>query len=100
MRKSKELTDPNSCLNKALPEEPLFVLLGRDPVAPELIKMWVKLRIEKGLNRPTDLQIQGALRAANIMARERPMDHAYVWGPRPSPTVSDPDAPEDLFHPT
>lgn len=34
MRKRDELTDPNSCMNKASDDEWTFVLLGRDAAAP------------------------------------------------------------------
>jgi hypothetical protein len=32
------------CFNKAEPDEPLFVLLGRDPQAAHLVSIWAKLR--------------------------------------------------------
>ena len=32
------------CYEDAAPDEPMFVLLARDPVAPLLVEMWVKLR--------------------------------------------------------
>jgi len=32
------------CYVAALPDEPMFVLLGRDPLAPILITMWATLR--------------------------------------------------------
>ena len=34
MTKRELLADPNSCLNRAADDEPVFVLLGRDPAAP------------------------------------------------------------------
>lgn len=36
------------CLSKAEPDEPMFVLLGRDPVAPMLVNMWVEVRSRMG----------------------------------------------------
>lgn len=38
--KSFELTDPNSCLNKAADNEPLFVLRAQDSLAPTIIRAW------------------------------------------------------------
>jgi hypothetical protein len=36
------------CLSKAEPDEPMFVLLGRDPVAPILINLWADIRGRMG----------------------------------------------------
>lgn len=57
MLKSDELTDPNSCLNKARGNERIFVLLGRDPAAPAAIRAWIAERVRIGKNRPDDEQI-------------------------------------------
>ena len=35
---------PNDCYARALPDEPLFVLLARDLTAPSLIERWAELR--------------------------------------------------------
>lgn len=42
------------CYNNALPDEPMFILLGRDPSAPSKVRAWAYDRekaIEHG-NRP------------------------------------------------
>ncbi len=57
MRKRDELTDPNSCLNKARDDEFLFVLLGRDKAAPAAVRAWIVERIRLGKNKWTDPQI-------------------------------------------
>jgi hypothetical protein len=36
------------CYANAEPDEPMFVLLGRDPAAPILVRLWVALRAELG----------------------------------------------------
>lgn len=36
--------DPNGCFQRALPDEPLFTLLARDPDAPRLIRLWADKR--------------------------------------------------------
>lgn len=36
---------PNDCYLKAEDDEPLFTLLARDPLAPQLVRRWVALRI-------------------------------------------------------
>jgi len=33
---------------KAAPDEPMFVLLARDPQAPALVRAWIAQRSEKG----------------------------------------------------
>ena len=71
MRKHEELNDPTSCLSKALDEEGLFVLLGRDAAAPAAIRFWVAERLRLGKNVERDPQIQEALDRANQMERER-----------------------------
>lgn len=40
MRKCDELLFPDSCLGKAAPDEPLFVLRSSDPDAPETVREW------------------------------------------------------------
>src|SRR3990167_1330761 len=36
------------CYSHADPDEPMFVLLGRDPIASVLVGLWVKIRQEMG----------------------------------------------------
>jgi hypothetical protein len=69
MRKMDEISDKNSCFNRAADTEWLFVLLGRDVATPHTIREWVKKRIELGKNRPEDIQIQQALSCANTIER-------------------------------
>jgi hypothetical protein len=35
---------PNSCYDRALLDEPIFTLLGRDPTAPFVVLFWAKMR--------------------------------------------------------
>lgn len=60
MRKRDELNDPKSRLNMAADNEPLFVLLGRDPAACVAVQHWIWARIRLGLNKSTDAKILGA----------------------------------------
>ena len=71
MRKIDEVRDPNSCLNRARPEEMIFTLLGRDAAAPETIRDWARRRVCLGKNKWDDPQIVEALAAADTMERER-----------------------------
>lgn len=70
MRKSRELTDPQSCLNRAAPDELLFVLRGRDPAAPSAIRSWAIERLKLGMNHGNDLQICEALECAELMEKQ------------------------------
>jgi hypothetical protein len=69
MRKSKELADPNSCLNKAGEDEMLFVLLGRDKAAPAAVHAWVLERLRLGLNTLEDPKIVEAMNWMEEVAR-------------------------------
>lgn len=57
MRKRDELTDSNSCLNRARDDEWTFVLLGRDRAAPVAVRAWIAERLRLGKNQPGDVQI-------------------------------------------
>ncbi len=57
MIKQQELSDLKSCLNRAVMDEMLFVLLGRDPAAPIAIRAWIEERLRIGKNKPGDQQI-------------------------------------------
>ena len=71
MIKSKELSDPNSCLNRAKGNEMVFVLLGRDRAAPVAIRAWINERLYRGKNVISDPQIQEALRIIDQMISEQ-----------------------------
>ena len=71
MLKMNELTDPNSCMNRALDDEVIFVLLCRDEAAPVAIRAWIAERIRLGKNTPEDKQIIEAERCAARMDAER-----------------------------
>lgn len=57
MRKRDELKDVKSCLNRALDDEWLFVLLERDRAATVAVRAWIDERVRLGKNQPTDAQI-------------------------------------------
>lgn len=71
MRKIDEIKDRTSCLNMSRDDEMIFVLTGRDRAAPEAIRAWCARRILLGVNVLSDSKIQEALRAAEVMERER-----------------------------
>jgi hypothetical protein len=61
----------DSCLNKALDDEMIFVLLQRDDAAPETIRFWCEARIRRGINKPGDRKIQDALHCAEVMEKRK-----------------------------
>lgn len=71
MLKRDELSDPNSCLNKARNDELVFVLLERDVAAPATIRAWVEERLRLGKNQPDDPQIVEAIACADQMETAR-----------------------------
>ena len=68
----------SSCLQKALDDEPIFVLRAKDPTAPEIIVTWCA----KNLNAQPPKKIEEALKVAQEMRQyriekfEAPLD----WG--------------------
>lgn len=44
------------CYNKAEPDEPVFVLLGRDPAAGPLVALWADIREKLGTTEPEMLE--------------------------------------------
>ena len=71
MRKRDELSNPDSCMNRAKDDEMTFVLLGRDAAAPAAIRAWVGFRVKLGKNNFNDPQITEALECARKMEAER-----------------------------
>lgn len=78
MLKHEELTNPESCLNRAREDEMLFVLLGRDIAAPVAIRAWVSERVRLGKNRDTDPQIIEALEWAKASEQHSGSSPAVV----------------------
>lgn len=64
---TKEQPGDYDCYANAEPDEPMFVLLARDPTAPSVIANWVAGRIVSGKNRVSDDQIAEALACADAM---------------------------------
>lgn len=76
------------CYEAALPDEPMFVLLGRDPAAPATIEFWANERNRLGKTTDDDdnARIGAALREAEEMRgwRTKIMDHATETGEPPA----------------
>lgn len=71
MKKQDELHDPESCFNKAQPDEIIFVLRSKDPAAPNTIRRWAEERCRLDLNTPGDPNIQEAWQCATQMEEQR-----------------------------
>jgi ribosomal protein S27AE len=71
MIKREELTNQDSCLNRAKDDEMVFTLLARDVAAPRAIRFWVKERIRLGKNQLSDPQIVEAILCAQRMEQQR-----------------------------
>lgn len=71
MLKSRELIEPNSCLNRAKMDETIFVLLARDPAAPVAILAWLNERIRLGCETPDSPKIKDAYEQIQQMMKER-----------------------------
>ena len=54
MKKCEELITPSSCLNKAFPEEPIFVLRANDPCAAQAVRLWCAMAV--GLHEPEKIE--------------------------------------------
>ena len=80
MIKSLELSDPNSCMSRAKDDEPTFVLIGRDEIAPSVIRYWCAQRVMSRKNRPDDPQIVEALNLASSMVEYRASKNGKVSG--------------------
>lgn len=70
MLKKHELATPTSCLNKAAPDEPLFVLRAKDGHAPQTLRHWATM--SDGTHEPE--KIAEALACADAMEKWR-RDH-------------------------
>ena len=60
------------CYEKAEPDEPMFILLARDPLAAQVVRYWVALRMQS--KPPTSgeaVKQDEALRCADAMDRWR-----------------------------
>ena len=71
---TKNNPTPGSCLAKALPDEPMFILLARDRCAPDTIRFWAdqrsQLGVEQGESQDAE-QLLEALETAEEMGAWR-----------------------------
>lgn len=65
MRKRDELADPESTLNRAAEEEPLFVIRAKDKLSASMVRQWAEAAAMTGAHEPE--KIQEARQLAEIM---------------------------------
>lgn len=56
------------CYANALPDEPMFILLARDPIAPSLVRDWASTRLNAGESLE---KVREALECADAMEEWR-----------------------------
>lgn len=71
MTKAENIADPASCWNRAGDGEEVFILLGRDPAAPEAVRAWAHARLVQRKNTLKDEQIQSALKWADAVEKNQ-----------------------------
>lgn len=58
------------CYNAADPDEPMFVLLGRDATAGLLVRLWVTVKhemVKSGTSKASSARLEEALDCANAL---------------------------------
>lgn len=84
---TKENPGEFDCYSKALPNEPMFVLLARDPYAPELIDQWAVNRardIVLGFRPLADLSLVDEAQDCARKMREWRKKNDGKWRTSPS----------------
>jgi hypothetical protein len=79
--KLKEIAEPNSCLNRAADDEPLFVLKSTDPLASSIVRTWAILYWKTKSAEPMGMTPQQRAKYEEAMALASEMDvwrHAYI----------------------
>lgn len=103
MTKRELLERPNSCLNRALDDEPVFLLRANDELAPSLVRMWAyryaasrdEMTPREQAKASEAIQVAGAMQLwwqehgnrkymtvgdlRKLLAENRYEDHVPVW---------------------
>ena len=56
MRKQQEIENPESCLNRAEDDEPLFVIRAKDKVSASAVRTWAEWAQMTGVHEPEKIQ--------------------------------------------
>lgn len=81
----------HDCYAAALPDEPVFILLARDPDAPTIVQIWAKQRayqISRGSKPESDKpMVLEALQCAKAMQAWRAANEGRWRGASPTPAL-------------
>ena len=69
MYKHEELSTPNSCLNAARPNELVFVIRAKDPLAAQTVRLWADMAEGSGLHEPD--KVDAARKWADMAEEQR-----------------------------
>ena len=78
-----------SCADRALPDEPVFELLARDPSFAKLLRLWADEReaaIRCGDRPPADIEQVREARVCADLGEQWRRAHLYEWRPNQSAT--------------
>jgi hypothetical protein len=64
MTKAELLADPNSCLNRSADDEPVFLIVARDVIAPGIVEEWALRAQQRGSPKE---KTEGAFEIARVM---------------------------------
>lgn len=81
MIKREELLKPTSCLNKALADEPIFVLRAHDKLAPAIVRQWAAAYEKKMESDPLNgtLYSRFETRRAKLFEAQALADQMEKW---------------------
>jgi hypothetical protein len=74
------------CYHNALPDEPMFILLGRDPWAPDLIELWAEKRMRDillGTRPKSDLPMVDEAQHCAAAMRDWRKENDGKWRSKP-----------------
>lgn len=89
---TKNNPGPYDCYGKAHPDEPMFVLLGRDPQAGLLVRTWIAIRRRRGESAEVLAEAEQCANAMDAWAKK--IDRAIESEP-----VNEDGIPLWRFHP-
>lgn len=86
------------CYEKAEPDEPMFILLARDPMAPILVELWASLRQQAAGNPSKVAEARQCAAQMQMWKAEQDMSHTHKIEaadppplPKPTPENLDPN---------
>lgn len=98
MIKRDELEQPTSCINKSKPDEPVFVLCGRDPIAPDIVLMWAKSAEFLGAHSPEKIaEARSLAQAMRDWKLENPKLPGKIAQSRPPYLGADDATMQEIF---